>query len=96
MHREWYERRALGESLGAYSAVCDIHKLYACHDRLLTHKRALFDHLVGRWRDLFNLCFDVLPYDLTSTYFGCDPPLSEKDNAVLATRAITVPTACRW
>jgi hypothetical protein len=39
----------------------------------------LFDHLVGRWRDLFNVSFDVLLYDLTSTYFEIDPPLSETD-----------------
>jgi len=30
------------------------------HDRLLEHKQALFDHLVGRWRDLFHISFDVL------------------------------------
>src|SRR6267142_1811056 len=36
---------------------------------LLAHKEALFSHLVGRWRDLFNADFDVLLYDLTSTYF---------------------------
>ena len=47
-----------------------------CHDLLLEHKTALFDHLVGRWRDLFNVSFDVLLYDLTSTYFEIDPPLS--------------------
>jgi hypothetical protein len=33
----------------------EIHKLYRCHDRLLAHKQAVFDHLVGRWRDLFNI-----------------------------------------
>jgi len=79
LHREWFERSALGDLLGADSALADIHKLYACHDRLLAHKAALFDHLVGRWRDLFNVCFDVLLYDLTSTYFECDPPLNEDD-----------------
>jgi hypothetical protein len=54
-------------------------KLYACHDRLLAHKQALFDHLVERWRDLFNARFDVLLYDLTSTYFEADPPFREGD-----------------
>jgi Transposase DDE domain len=39
---------------------------------------ALFDHLVGRWRDLFNVSFDVLLYDLTSTYFEIDPPLDDE------------------
>src|ERR1700737_1418758 len=48
-------------------------------ERLLEHKQALFDHLVGRWRDLFNVSFDVLLYDLTSTYFESDPPFPEGD-----------------
>jgi transposase len=46
---------------------------------LLAHKQQLFDHLVGRWRDLFNVSFDVLLYDLTSTYFEADPPFPEDD-----------------
>jgi hypothetical protein len=41
--------------------------------------RAVFDHLVGRWRDLFNASFDVLLYDLTSTYFEADPPFPDED-----------------
>jgi transposase len=53
--------------------------LYGCHDLLLDHKQALFDHLIGRWRDLFNLSFDVLLYDLTSTYFESNPPSDEND-----------------
>jgi hypothetical protein len=60
-------------------AVIDDHALYDCHDLLLEHKAALFDHLVSRWRDLFNVSFDVLLYDLTSTYFEIDPPLSDED-----------------
>ena len=69
LHREWYGRSALADLLGADAALADSHTLYRCHDRLLEHKQALFDHLVGRWRDLFNASFDVLLYDLTSTYF---------------------------
>jgi hypothetical protein len=49
--------------------LAEPHKLYACHDFLLKHKADLFTHLVTRWRDLFNANFDVLLYDLTSTYF---------------------------
>lgn len=74
LYREWFERSALANLLGADAALSDIHKLYACHDRLLDHKEALFSHLVGRWRDLFNASFEVLLYDLTSTYFECDVP----------------------
>src|SRR5580700_6613545 len=40
-----------------------------CHDLLLRHKADLFSHLMARWRDLFNANFDVLLYDLTSTYY---------------------------
>jgi hypothetical protein len=93
LHRSWYGQTALSDLLGADAALADPHVLYGCHDRLLAHKQALFDHLVGRWRDLFNASFEVLLYDLTSTYFESDPPLDENDGT--ATRAITAPTACR-
>ena len=79
LHREWFERTALADLLGADFALAEIHKLYRCHDRLLAHKQAVFDHLVGRWRDMFNASFDVLLYDLTSTYFEADPPFPEGD-----------------
>ncbi len=79
LHREWYDRSALADLFGADEGLSDIHTLYRCHDRLLEHKRAVFDHLTNRWRDLFNVSFDVLLYDLTSTYFECDPP--EGDDA---------------
>ena len=77
LHREWYGRSALADLLGLDELI-DEHALYACHDLLLEHKSALFDHLVSRWRDLFNVSFDVLLYDLTSTYFEIDPPLDEQ------------------
>jgi Transposase DDE domain len=79
LHREWYGRSALADLLGADAALADSHTLYRCHDRLLEHKQAVFDHLVGRWRDLFNVSFDVLLYDLTSTYFEANPPFPEDD-----------------
>jgi len=79
LHREWYGRTALADLLGADDSLADPHVLYGCHDRLLQHKQALFTHLTGRWRDLFNASFEVLLYDLTSTYFESDPPLDEQD-----------------
>jgi transposase len=79
LHRQWFERSALADLLGADAGLADIHKLYECHDRLLAHKTAVFDHLVARWRDLFNVTFDVLLYDLTSTYFESNPPFGEDD-----------------
>jgi len=79
LHRQWFGQSAMGDLLSADSALADPHKLYGCHDLLLEHKQALFDHLIGRWRDLFNLSFDVLLYDLTSTYFESNPPDDEND-----------------
>jgi hypothetical protein len=69
LHRQWFGNSAMADLLGADFGLAEEHKLYACHDLLLQHKEALFSHLVGRWRDLFNADFDVLLYDLTSTYF---------------------------
>ncbi len=69
LHRQWFGNSAMADLLGADFGLAEEHKLYACHDLLLAHKEALFSHLVERWRDLFNADFDVLLYDLTSTYF---------------------------
>ena len=69
LHRDWFGRSAMADLLGADFGLAEAHKLYACHDLLLQHKDALFSHLMARWRDLFNANFDVLLYDLTSTYF---------------------------
>jgi len=76
-HREWFERSAVGDLLGRDCRLAAAKTLYRCHDLLLAHKAALFSHLQERWRDLFNAKFDVLLYDLTSTYFECDPPEEE-------------------
>lgn len=81
LHREWFANSAMPDLLGADFGLAEAHKLYSCHDRLLEHKEALFSHLVGRWRDLFNADFDVLLYDLTSTYFeinAADVPDGDK------------------
>ena len=79
LHREWFDKSALADLLGSDESLSEIGTLYRCHDRLLAHKAALFEHLVGRWRDLFNASFEVLLYDLTSTYFEADPPFPEGD-----------------
>ncbi|MHB1530498.1 MAG: IS1634 family transposase [Acidiferrobacteraceae bacterium] len=79
LHRQWFAQSALADLLGGDAGLADIHTLYACHDRLLAHQQALFDHLVGRWRDLFHARFDVLLYDLTSTYFESEPRRDEDD-----------------
>ena len=79
LHRQWFERSALADLLGSDFALAEPHKLYSCHDQILAHKAALFGHLQARWQDLFNARFDVLLYDLTSTYFESDPPEDESD-----------------
>jgi len=79
LHRQWFESSALADLLGVDFSAADPHKLYGCHDQLLAHKNALFGHLVQRWRDLFGAEFDVLLYDLTSTYFEREPSCDEND-----------------
>jgi transposase len=79
LHRHWFERSAMADLLGSDFRLAESHRLYDCHDLLLKHKEALFTHLTERWRDLFNAKFDVLLYDLTSTYFESDPPFGEDD-----------------
>lgn len=79
MHRTWFEGSALADLLGSDFGLAEIHKLYRCQDRLLAHKKALFSHLRQRWADLFGVRFEVLLYDLTSTYFESEPPFPEGD-----------------
>jgi transposase len=79
LHREWWAQSALDELLGLPLPVLDKDSLYRTLDRLLEHREALFEHLRGRWQDLFGARFDVLLYDLTSTYFESDPPFPEGD-----------------
>ena len=69
LHRQWFDHSAMDELLGVDFAVAEKDRLYRCLDRLLAHKKELFLFLKDRWRNLFNARFDVLLYDLTSTYF---------------------------
>ena len=78
LHRQWWDGSAMGDLLGEDARLAESHKLYRCLDKLLEHKEALFTHLKERWKTLFNPCFDILLYDLTSTYFECDPPADGK------------------
>ena len=64
----------MGDLLGEDNEVVPYQNLYRCLDKLLAHKEGLFSFLKQRWQDMFNAGFDVLLYDLTSTYFECDPP----------------------
>ena len=68
VHRQWFDQSAMAELMQTDFAVAEKDRLYRCLDRLLEHKAALFQHLQERWQDLFQAQFDVLLYDLTSTY----------------------------
>jgi hypothetical protein len=69
VHRQWFGDTAMDELLGVDAAVAGKDRLYRCLDLLLAHKDALCGHLADRWKTLFDAPFDVLLYDLTSTYF---------------------------
>jgi transposase len=79
LHREWFDKSAMADLLGADYRLAVDDTLYRCLDQLLEHKAALFGHLQQRWKDLFAAQFDVLLYDLTSTYFESDAPFPEGD-----------------
>ena len=79
LHREWFERSAMGDLLGEDFALVAKDNLYRCLDKLLAHKEAVFSWLRERWQDLFGVTFEGLLYDLTSTYFERDPPFGEDD-----------------
>jgi transposase len=79
LHREWFDKSAMADLLGADYRLAADDTLYRCLDQLVDHKPALFSHLMERWKDLFNARFDVLLYDLTSTYFESDPPFAQGD-----------------
>jgi transposase len=74
LHRLWYDQCAMGDLLDEDFSLTAKDNLYRVLDKLLVHKRDLFSHLQERWKDMFGASFDVLLYDLTSTYFESDPP----------------------
>jgi len=65
----WYRRTALDDLVGVASEQVHTDRLYAGLDQLLGHKEAIERHLKGRLGDLFDLKYDLLLYDVTSTYF---------------------------
>jgi transposase len=79
LHRHWYQQSAMGDLLNEDFALVEKDTLYRCLDKALPHKESFFNFLRQRWDDLFKIKFDVLLYDLTSTYFESDPPFPEKD-----------------
>jgi hypothetical protein len=68
LHRHWFDQTAMADLRGTDFAVASKDRLYRCLDHLQAHKQDLFVFLRQRWQDLFHAQFDVLLYDLTSTY----------------------------
>jgi transposase len=66
---DWYRRTALDDLLGVPAERINDDRLYRALDRLLPHKRALEAHLKERLGTLFDLDYELLLYDVTSTYF---------------------------
>jgi len=79
LHRQWFDFSAMADLLNADFALAEKNTLYRCLDRLVEHKDDLFKFLCRRWGELFDAKFDVLLYDLTSTYFESDVQRSESD-----------------
>lgn len=78
LHRDWFKNSAMADLLGEDDSIAAKNTLYRCLDKLCEHKIELFSFLKERWSLLFNASYDVLLYDLTSTYFECDPPDSKE------------------
>jgi transposase len=73
LHRQWFKRSAMADLLEDDDRIAHSDTLYRCLDRLLPHKDAMFQFLRQRWQDLFGARYEVLLYDLTSTYFESNP-----------------------
>src|ERR1700731_1429304 len=69
IHHQWYLTTAMDALLGTDFSVAEKNRLYRCLDCVLEHKQDLFLWLRQKWADLFKAEFEVLLYDLTSTYF---------------------------
>ena len=69
VHEKWHPKTGMNLLLDCDDAVAEKDRLYRCLDRLLAHKDALEEHLRYKWGELFQADFEVLLYDLTSTYF---------------------------
>jgi transposase len=72
LHRQWFDASAMADLLESDFCLAEKNTLYRCLDKLVEHKDALNKFLVRRWGELFGAKFDVLLYDLTSTYFETD------------------------
>jgi hypothetical protein len=69
IHRQWFLASAMDELLEVDFAAAGKDRLYRCLDRILPHKDSFCQFIAQQWKTLFDTSFDVLLYDLTSTYF---------------------------
>lgn len=69
VHQHWFDQTAMDVLLGCDFTVAQKNRLYQCLDKILPYKDELCQHLKERWETLFDISYDVLLYDLTSTYF---------------------------
>ena len=76
----WYRTTALQDLLGVSTEQLYDERLYRALDRVLPHKEAIEKHLVKRLGELFDLDYDLLLYDVTSTYFEgvADPEIAQR------------------
>ena len=72
VHRHWFVESAMDALLEHDAEVAGKDRLYRCLDRIVEHKQDLFVWLKQKWTELFQADFEVLLYDLTSTYFEGD------------------------
>ena len=93
----WFEQQAMADLLGADFRWPRAHKLYRCHGSFARAQGSVVRAPGRRWNDLFNARFEVLLYDLTSTYFESDAAqIPKATSAASATAATSAAIACRW
>jgi transposase len=79
LHRQWFDASAMADLLEADFGLAQKNTLYRCLDKLVKHKDEQFKFLERRWGEMFGASFEVLLYDLTSTYFETDSERGSDD-----------------
>ena len=69
VHQHWFDQTAMDVLLNCDFTAAQKNRLYQCLDKILPYKDELCQYLKERWETLFDINYDVLLYDLTSTYF---------------------------
>jgi len=95
LHREWYERSAMGDLLGKITVWLWTTRSIGVWTRFWRIRGTVWSFATAM-KDLFGARFEVLLYDLTSTYFESDPPLAMMTSASTVTVGTSVRTVCKW